>query len=441
MADKFNDNERDLLNVLKYNQDKSNDLINKVEDVNNNLDERINATRELLKSLNIDVSKYSNASKIKNESNINVDSGLEKTWDDVVKEVNDEGYVNTEISDVLTNKEQMQVYQKIDETNEQFSKATGLNSTDVKFLFFATVLQCLRQYLISNDKFRFDTDKGGDNFIGKFVPRKYEDILLGSVPYDAVRKAEGYKDQNTGISGANHRYMALGHDPLLGWIFGTLNIMTNTLTKNSPLLTTYIVKAHPTTGNYTQIGESVLIPEVFINGVNLAKNDYKLLAVSVIRQALHFGADAFTKMGLPIPIINTISPDLSSKLLSENFRIDVYSVSRGIMLSTLINSIISAIHGLFYDEKVDIKRDLYEVRTRKILSYSNALATSSNIIYTAITKDFTKLDVGGAVVILYRLISDYSFISKVKYEFINEILDNELRQEIEKIDEMYNELV
>ena len=441
MADKFNDNERDLLDVLKYNQDKSNNIINKVKDVNNRLDDRINATRELLKSLNIDVSKYSNASKIKNESNINFETGLEKTWTDIVREVNNEGYVNTEIIDVLTNKEQMQVYQKIDEINEQFSKITGLNSTDVKFLFFATALQCLRQYLISNDKFRFDTDKAGDNFIGKFVPRKYEDILLGPVPYDAVRKAEGYKDQNTGISGVNHRYMALGHDPILGWIFGTLNIMTNTLTKNSPLLTTYIVKPHPTTGNYTQIGESVLISEVFINGVNLAKNDYKLLGVSVIRQALHFGVDAFTKMGLPIPIINTISPYLSSRLLSENFRIDVYSVNRGIMLSTLINSIISAIHGLFYDEKVDMKRDLYEVRTRKILSYSNALATSSNIIYTTITKDFTKLDVGGAVVTLYRLITDYSFISKVKYEFINEILDNELREEIKKIDEIYNELV
>lgn len=441
MADRFNENERELLNVLKCNQDKGNNLVDKTDDINKSLDDRINATKELLNNLNIDVMKYSNAGTVKNKTKTNINNVLDKSWDDIVKEANNEGYINTEISDVLTNNERMQVYQKIDLINDQFSKVTGLNSTDVKFLFFATVLQCLRQYLISNDKFRFNTDKAGDKFIGKFVPRKYEDILLGSVPYDAVRKADGFKDQNTGISGANHRYMALGHDPILGWIFGTLNIMTNTLTKNSPLLTTYIVRPHPTTGNYTQIGESVLIPEVFINGANLAKNDYKLLGVSVIKQALHLGADAFTKMGLPIPIINTVSPDLSSKLLSENFRIDLYSVSRGILLSTLINSIISAIHGLFYDEKVDIKRDLYEVRTRKILSYSNALATSSNIIYTSITEDFTKLDVGGAAVTLYRLISDYSFISKVKYEFINEILDSELREEIEKIDAIYKELV
>ena len=87
MADKFNENERDLLNVLKCNQDKSDNLINKVEDINNNLDDRINATRELLKSLNIDISKYSNYSKIKNESNTNSESVLEKTWEDIVRDV------------------------------------------------------------------------------------------------------------------------------------------------------------------------------------------------------------------------------------------------------------------------------------------------------------------------------------------------------------------
>lgn len=437
MIDKFNDNERELLDVLRYNQKISNDIIKNLEDINERLDNRITSSKDLIESLNIDVKKYLKNMEIKDDLNESREVKLEKKWKDILKEANDNGCINTGINDVLNVDEQFKVLQEIDEINEQFSNVTGLKSIDVKFLFFATALQCLRQYLVSNNKFRFETDKAGDNFIGKFVPRKYEDILLGSVPYDAVRKAEGYTEQNTGISGVNHRYMALGHDPLLGWIFGTLNIMTNTLTKNSPLLTTYIVKPNPATGIYNQIGEEVFISDVFINGINLVKNDYRLLIVSIIRQALHLGADAFTKMGLPIPIINTISPDLTSKLLSENFRIDAYSVSRGVVLSTLINSIISAIHGLFYDEKVDIKRDLYEVRTRKILSYSNVLATSSNIIYTSITKDFTKLDIGGIVVTLYRLINDYSFINKVKYEFINDILDSRLEEEIKKIDELY----
>ncbi|MDO4792798.1 MAG: hypothetical protein Q3993_01350, partial [Filifactor alocis] len=59
-----------------------------------------------------------------------------------------------------------------------------------------------------------------------------------------------------------------------------------------------------------------------------------------------------------------------------------------------------------------------EVRTRKILSYSNLIATSSNIAVVAVTKDMTKLDAGGMAVTIYRLITDAKFIRQVKEEFI-----------------------
>ena len=58
------------------------------------------------------------------------------------------------------------------------------------------------------------------------------------------------------------------------------------------------------------------------------------------------------------------------------------------------------------------------MKTRKILSYSNLIATTSNVIYTGISKDFTKLDIGGLVVTMHRLISDQKYIDKIKEEFI-----------------------
>jgi len=300
----------------------------------------------------------------------------------------------------------------LDELDRNFEKITGLDRVDVTFLFFATALQCARQYFLSNEKFRFDKAADGDKFISKLVPKSYEDILLGPVPYDAFRKNVGYEGLNTGISGANHRYTTLGHDPLLGWIFGTLNILTESLTKNNWALESYRVV------NSTKIANPVSIVELFHEGIVCAKMDYKLLAVAVLRQALHLGADAFTKMGLPIPIVNTVSPELSSKLLSEQFRIDLYSVSRSILLASLINSCIAAVHGLFYDVSKYRNRNLYEVKTRKVLSYSNLLATSSNVIYNAVTRDFSKLDIGGMIVTIYRLINDYNFITEVKKEFV-----------------------
>ena len=50
--------------------------------------------------------------------------------------------------------------------------------------------------------------------------------------------------------------------------------------------------------------------------------------------------------------------------------------------------------------------------------YSNVIASTSNIIYVAISRDLKKLDVGGMMVTIYRLISDSKFINDIKYEFI-----------------------
>ena len=63
-------------------------------------------------------------------------------------------------------------------------------------------------------------------------------------------------------------------------------------------------------------------------------------------------------------------------------------------------------------------RKLYEVRTRKILSYSNAIACSTNVLICALTENFDKLDIGGIAVAIYRLITDETFIRQVKEEFI-----------------------
>ena len=90
---------------------------------------------------------------------------------------------------------------------------------------------------------------------------------------------------------------------------------------------------------------------------------------------------------------------------------------------------IAMMHRLFYDESIELSEKYYEVRTRKILRYSNEMASSSNLIYVALSKDVSKLDVGGLAVTLYRLISDGRFISQVKREFLekefyNAVLEN-----------------
>lgn len=310
----------------------------------------------------------------------------------------------------------------LDKIDRDFKEKTKLASSDIVFLFLCTSLQCARQYLLTNEKLRM-TDKQNDKLkkdvfktqIGDWrpIPPSTAKILTQSVPYDMFNfYSPDIKDKlgNIGLSGTTHRYRTLGHDPVLGWIFGTANIMTSALTRYD--FVSFAVMDKLIYGYYP--GNTL---GMFENAINFAQQDPLLLPTAVARQAIHFGSDYFTKQGLPVPLIATVNSDLAETMITKA-HIDMWSITRGAALSALINQLIATIHRLLYSPERDGSESMYEVRTRKILSYSNTLATGSNVIVTAFTKDLTKLDVGGAMVTLYRIISDYKMIHEIKRDFL-----------------------
>lgn len=313
----------------------------------------------------------------------------------------------------------------IDQIDLSFKTQTKLSSVDIVFLFLATAFQCARQYLLPNDALRL-TDKEGDALkkkilnakIGNWqpVPPDTASILCQSVPYDAFTNKNISLISDTGIGGSTHRYRTLGHDPVLGWIFGTANIMTNSLSRYD--FTTFWVQNNVIIDVYP-LGT----PGMIQNAIQFSQQDSSLLPTALLRQAIHYGSDYFTKQGLPVPLLSTANNDLTKAMITEG-SIDMWSISRGAVLSTFINQLIATLHRLLYDPQRDGSPSLYEVRTRKILSYSNALATGSNIVVSAFTKDATKLDVGGMLVTIHRMVADYQFIHEIKKDFLkNELYD------------------
>ena len=297
--------------------------------------------------------------------------------------------------------------QILDDLDEQFCGQTGLTKTDMAFLFLALGLQVARQYLLTNNTGRL-TAPQGDQLIHNILPRDYREILTQSVPYDAVKTGSHVFD--TGLSGNTHRYRTLGHDPIFGWVFGTANILTNSLTKTN--FETYQVSNMMIIRHYP-----MGVVGMLNQAVQYSIEDPKRLVAAVIRQAVHLGSDFFTKQGLPIPGVAIANNTLAQKMLI-NWHIDMWSITRGATLSAFINCIITAIHRLFFKGESVTDQKLYEVRTKKIISYSNLIASSSNIAVTAITRDFNKLDIGGIAVSIYRLITDAKFIRQVKEDFI-----------------------
>lgn len=337
----------------------------------------------------------------------------------------------------------------LSELDKEFSKATRLHAADFGFLFLATGLQCARIFLINKltaieKAGRGDQEKilkkGQSKILGKldnglqlqpdsyYAPLNQIITTLG-VPYDVTAGGKEY-----GLfSGGNHRFATLGHDPVLGLVFGTSNILTNTITcANAPIITTNHVKyeADLLKGTLHIRNPRISTPASTLIMLDKAaqrvKDDKRSVFAALIKQIIHIWTDLYTPAGIQLPGINLVlshkNVDRLTKYVSTG---DVIKVGASAGIAVLINTLIEALHTLMYQEEKHGDFMLYSVKTRKIIMISNVIATSSNIIWTgsktAATRNLMhlkELDIGGLIVTVKRLITDLKFINDIKREFL-----------------------
>lgn len=375
------------------------------------------------------------------------------------------------VKDVAQNTEQI-----LDDIDKTFSELTGLDKIDISFLSIATALQCCRIFLLNEF---FKERKAGKNELEEKLHKLYEKVF-GKMEYDEDEKqrlyyaplkqiitttgvpydAQGFlteeaKDKilkkdfdwdfdiseqtsaNDGVfKGGNHRFATTGHDPLLGLIFGTSNIMTNTISfskkdfvvddVNIPLISTRHV-IYTSDFKHPRIGSKADTMFMLCAVAKRSCETPKTLVASLVKYLIHLGTDLFTTAGIPLPGANLI---LSTNNVEKLTRIigtgDVVQMSVSALLTQLINFIISALHALLYDEEKYENEDVYSVKTRKIIMYSNSIAESINIAYVGVNAAvgngtaMKQLDVGGILVTAKRLLTDIEYIYDVKQKFISE---------------------
>ncbi len=350
----------------------------------------------------------------------------------------------------------------MEEINQKFKEITSIsNEVDLAFLSIAIALQTTKSlvfpYIAQKFKYgeSFDPNtrlkhddktikKNQNDANNKFKAKhlnennkgEWLNLLFDGVPYDITA---GSKELGIGLSGNNHRLKTLGHDPILGWVFGTANILTQTMTLYD--FSTYRVIKNP---KKMISPEMVSLPQLMLESYEKTREHRLNLPASLFCQAQHFKSDAFTKRGLPVPILTTIDESFASKLYNEHydalcFARDTKIVGNSLVVSRFIDLIIVVLHGFF--RLPDESPELFEVRTRKILLISNSIASSSSILATFISKQLTTLDIGGVLSTISHIFSDMNFISKIKHEFIMNEIDQKLQLEIDKTNDIYNRLV
>lgn len=456
----YTEGENNLNKVFKYNEQLAQLTEREVEKVNEQTNELINESERLLRE--IGYGEALNKLNTKQPHKVQATNIVPNTssWDKLLVEANEAIDTDIELEDLLSQEEFQVAYDELESINDEFSKLTRLNKTDISFLILAIALQTLRWILLPDlfDQINPDerlNDKVGDKLVkekkkafcerhddwsscklnqGKRLrsQKSWKEIIYSGVPYDVTA---GSPAQNINMGGKYHRYKTLGHDPILGWIFGTANILTDTITL-------YDFRSYRVLNNkFTS--ETISITTLFMESYLTVQDDIHLLPAAVFRQALHFESDKYTKLGLPVPLLEVFSEDWAGKLYKSNYDSlclmkDISIIGESVVLEMLINLIITLTHQLFYNPTVN--RELYEIRTRKILLYSSIMASTSNVISVTILKNPKKLDMGGLIVAMSRLFSDVRFTAKVKDEFIQAVLDDNLKEQLSDLDELYNNI-
>lgn len=344
--------------------------------------------------------------------------------------------------------------ENLDRIDYEFKQLTKLQDSDAAFVFGATAFQILRILLINKLTKIEPAGKGSletslkdlqkkifdplDKTPGENRPlyaSKHHILTNRGVPYDATSFADFNNDM---FKGANHRFGTLGHDPLLGLIFGTANIMTNTIT--CPPINSIFkgIDLFPKTFNVTYdiggknphivsadpfgVSAQFLTPLMLASAANRILVEPDAAAAALIKQIIHIGTDLYTPMGIQLPFANLILDKATTERLTSYVNMgDIVKVGGQAAAAIAINWLVAALHGcsLFNkDDGTEFCSEMHQVRTKKILLISNSIATSSSVIQAAITKNPRNLDIGGAAVLIYRLFTDTKFISKLKQEFM-----------------------
>lgn len=347
----------------------------------------------------------------------------------------------------------------LDKAEIEFNQLTSiLNKKDIPFFVFSILLQCGIQYIIKT--FRDMTDKEiakrtpfhnnerSNRFENKYYTSK-EEIFSNPVPFDAIQKehnSKWYKINNTenpGFNGFNHRVTALGHDPLLGLIFGTANIMTSTITRND--FTSWHINTMPhlrTSRNGTEyfayldtICERASTVEIFTHIIDRLEKEGKdgwiALGYALLKEIIHLLSDIPSRQSLPLPLISTFDPKLAEKL--SLYGLNTGTIIQGGIAKKVINWLIAFLHGLTRGENEDEK--LFMARTQKIIMYSDLFSTVSDIGYSMFIaymgdkNAMRKFDLGGYIVTLFQISHSFNVISEIEREFYTKKIIDKFNQE------------
>ena len=280
---KYSELEQQINQVLLH-QSRELEGIKKLDPVA--LESRISESESLLKSLGYELPDQPLVNTTKRKPVMVV-----PTWESLCIEAEQVVGANADLESIFSAEELRENSAAIQQMNREFNMLHHLDKYDVAISAAAGLLAAAVDILLVgipqktpdglsagklSDFIRAEFDK-------KFPEEemtKLANSKVSKVPYDAQDNRHTSINVD-GLSAYYHRLLSLGHDPLLGFVFGVADILTNRMTT--------IDKSGKIVSQVMEVYADRKESDVF---------------AALAKQIIHFKSDITTSMGLPAPLMS-----------------------------------------------------------------------------------------------------------------------------------------
>lgn len=281
----YSKTEQQMNNVLVHHEKEIQEIKAKRE--NTDVKSAIDASVEILKSIGYEdrVLEVFNH-PMRGEKN----AILLQSWTDIVEESEQQEGMNCKLEDLFSEEELNKNSQEIKLLNKEFNSLHKLDKYDIAISALATIVGVIVDIVLIGIP-----EKGPDGLeagtLSNFIRKKFNEVFSAEemkklanskkskVSFDAQdnRNTTEYVE---GLSAYYHRLLSLGHDPLLGFVFGVYDIMNGTMT--------------------TIDKSGKIVCQVMENYSDRKEID---IVSAIAKQIAHFKSDITTSMGLPAPLM------------------------------------------------------------------------------------------------------------------------------------------
>lgn len=281
---KYTESERQINSVLKHQDEE-------LKDIHFPSTEEADAAAEkaatLLRSLGYQTEGHNGAISISKSKKVMV----VPTWEEVCTEAERHVGLNCGLESIFTEEELQSNEFAIKKMNAEFNAIQHLDVFDVSIAALAALVGAAVDILLvgipektpNGLKAGVLSDYIRDYFDKKFPEeemKKLANSKESKVPFDAQDNRHT-TIRVEGLSAYYHRLLQLGHDPILGFIFGVADILTGKMTTIDK------------TGKF--------VSQVMENYADRTEAD---IFAALAKQIAHFKSDVTTSMGLPAPLMS-----------------------------------------------------------------------------------------------------------------------------------------